>query len=293
MRTARIMHGVYIGFRRYTLIERTSITDDDGKGGTVMQQKKILIVEDEGVVALSLKAVLNKMGYLVTGMAYTGEEAIRLAAETKPDVILMDIHIKGDMDGIQATEQSNKSADIPVIYLTAYADDETVARALKTRSHSYLVKPYNPRELYSNIELAIYKRRLRDRIGTHRENIEMALTKVPDAGIIIDLKDRIVYANPSSEVLTGWKVDEMIGNNINDVLDIAASSVNGMPDESLNRILSLGAMNYLAPLAAIKMKSGKIRTVDLRVGLIKDDTDEHKNILFLMHEHPADLGMKK
>lgn len=260
---------------------------------TGMQQKKILIVEDEGVVALSIKAVLNKMGYTVTGMAYTGKEAISLAAETKPDVILMDIHIKGDMDGIQATEKINEFSDIPVIFLTAYADDETVKRALKTRSHSYLVKPYNPRELYSNIELAIYKHRLRDRIGTHRENIELALTKMADSGIIIDLKDKIVFANPSSETLSGWKVDEMVGNNIFDVLDITFSKVDTTNNDSLNRILSLNAMNYLPPVAAIKMKNGRIRTVDLRVGLIKDDMDEHKNVLLLMHEHPADLGMKK
>jgi PAS domain S-box-containing protein len=258
-----------------------------------MQPKKILIVEDEGVVALSLQAVLKKMGYMVTGMAYTGVEAIRLAAETTPDVILMDIHIKGDMDGIEATEKINEFADIPVIYLTAYADDETVKRALKTRSHSYLVKPYNPRELYSNIELAIYKRRLRDRVGTHRENIELALTKLPDTGIIIDLKDKILYANPSAEVFTGWKIDEMVGNNIFDVLDITFSKIDGLLDDSLSRVLSLNAMNYLPPLAVIKMKSGKTRTVDLRVGLIKDDIDEHKNILLLMHEHSVNLDITK
>ncbi len=140
---------------------------------TGIQPTKVLIVEDEGVVALSLQAVLKKMGYTVVGMAYTGKEAIRMASDFKPDIILMDIHLKGDMDGIQATEKINESADIPVIYLTAYADDETVKRALKTRSHSYLVKPYNPRELYSNIELAIYKRRLRDRVGTNREKLEL------------------------------------------------------------------------------------------------------------------------
>lgn len=258
-----------------------------------IQPKKILIVEDEGVVALSLQAVLKKMGYVVTGMAYTGKEAIRLATETTPDVILMDIHIKGDMDGIEATEKINEFADIPVIFLTAYADDETVKRALKTRSHSYLVKPYNPRELYSNIELAIYKRRLRDRVGTHRENIELALTKLSDPGIIIDLKDRIVYASPSAEVFTGWKVDEMVGNNIFDVLDITLSKIDGLPDDTLSKVLSLNAMNYLPPLAVIKMKSGKIRTVDLRVGLVKDDLDEHKNILLLMHEHSANLDITK
>jgi PAS domain S-box-containing protein len=250
-----------------------------------MQPKKILIVEDEGVVALSLQAVLNKMGYMVVGIAITGNEAIRMTTELHPDVILMDIHIKGDIDGIQTTAKINETSDVPVIFLTAYADDETVNRALKTRSHSYLVKPYNPRELYSNIEFAIYKRRLKDRIGTHRENLELLLTKVDDAGIIIDLNDKIVYMNSATETLTGWKSDEIIGRNIFDALNLNVSAVDDVIDETLSRALSLGAINYLPPIATIQTKSQKSRRVDLKAGLIKDDTGEHKNILLLLHEH--------
>jgi PAS domain S-box-containing protein len=199
----------------------------------------------------------------------------------------MDIHLKGDMDGIQATEKINESADIPVIYLTAYADDDTVKRALKTRSHSYLVKPYNPRELYSNIELAIYKRRLRDRVGTHRENLELLLTRMADTGIIIDIRNTIVYASPSSEVLTGWKAEEIVGNSVFQVLDISPSRAGDVTDETLNQVLSLNAVNYLPPLAVIKAKSGKPRTVDLKTALIRDDSDEQKYILLLMHERKA------
>ena len=252
---------------------------------TGIQSTKVLIVEDEGVVALSIQAVLKKMGYTVVGMAYTGKEAIRMASEFKPDIILMDIHLKGDMDGIQATEKINESADIPVIYLTAYADDETVKRALKTRSHSYLVKPYNPRELYSNIELAIYKRRLRDRVGTNRENLELALTRFGDTGIIIDIRSLVVYANPASELLTGWKAEELQGNNIFHVLDINPSTIGGVTDENLTQIVSLNGVNYLPSLAAIKTKSGKLRTIDIKTALIRDDSDEQRNILLVMREH--------
>jgi PAS domain S-box-containing protein len=250
-----------------------------------MQPKKILIVEDEGVVALSLQAVLNKMGYTVVGIAITGNEAIRMVTELTPDVILMDIRIKGDMDGIQTTAKINEFSDIPVIYLTAYADDETVNRALKTRSHSYLVKPYNPRELYSNIEFAIYKRRLKDRIGTHRENLELLLTKVNDAAIIIDLKDKVVYVNSAAETLTGWKSEELLGVNAFDVLNINVSQVDDIIDNTLSRTLSLGAMNYLPPIATIQTKSGKTRTVDVKTGLVKDDLGEHKTIVILLREH--------
>ena len=252
---------------------------------SVMQPKKILIVEDEGVVALSLQAVLNKMGYMVVGIAITGNEAIRMATDLHPDVILMDIHIKGDKDGIQTTEKINEFSDVPVIYLTAYADDETVNRALKTRSHSYLVKPYNPRELYSNIEFAIYKRRLKDRIGTPRENLELLFTKIPDTGIIFDTNGKVVYLNSAAETLTGWKSDELIGKNAFDILNIGISQVDDVIDDSLSRTLDLGAINYLPPVATIQTKGGKTRRVDLKTGLVKDDSGEHKFIVILLKEH--------
>jgi len=252
---------------------------------SVMQPKKILIVEDEGVVALSLQAVLNKMGYMVVGIAITGNEAIRMVTDLHPDVILMDIHIKGDKDGIQTTAKINEVSDVPVIYLTAYADDETVSRALKTRSHSYLVKPYNPRELYSNIEFAIYKRRLKDRIGTHRENLELLLTKIPDTGIIFDTNGKVVYLNSAAETLTGWKSDELIGRNVFDILNISVSQGDDVIDDSLSRTLALGALNYLPPVATIQTKGGKTRRVNLKTGLVKDDSGEHKFIVILLKEH--------
>ncbi len=249
-----------------------------------MVQKKVMIVEDEGVVALSLKSTLSKMGYTITGIAITGKEAITLALETQPDVILMDIHLKGDIDGIQTTEELNRVTDIPVIYLTAYADEETLSRALKTESHSYLVKPFNPRELYSNIEFAIYKRRLKEKIGSAREKLELHLTRSPECAYIIDLHNRIVFANPSSEILTGYGAEEVAGKNVFALLNIAPSKKEGSGDDTLQRVLSLDAMYYLPSLALITMKSGKMRTVSLKAGIIREEGAEAKNLLLLMKD---------
>lgn len=127
-----------------------------------MNEKKVLIVEDESVVALMLEESLSRIGYHVVGVTARGEDAVRIAGERKPDVVIMDINLKGTMDGISAADMILCKLDIPVIYLTAYTDDETVLRAAKTDSCSYLVKPINMRELFANIELAI-NRRWRDR----------------------------------------------------------------------------------------------------------------------------------
>jgi len=255
-----------------------------------MQQKKILIVEDEGVVALSLQSILTKMGYTIIGTAITGDEAISLTRDRQPDVILMDIHIKGSSDGIQTAEKINEFSDVPIIYLTAYADDETVARAIKTRSHSYLVKPVNQRELYSNIEFAIYKHRLHDRAGTSRENLELFMTKVKDAGFVIDLKNRILSTNPAAEVLTGYKTEEMKGMNFFDLMNLAPSHRGDAGDETVQRLLTLEALDYLAPVATFSTRSGKRRTGVFRTGLVREEKDDHKSIFILISEiDPADF----
>ena len=247
-----------------------------------MQEKSILIVEDEGVVALSLQALLTKMGYTVVGIAVTGKEAIGLATTKKPDVILMDIHIKGDIDGIETTEKINETMDIPVIFLTAYADDETVKRALKTRSHSYLVKPYNPRELYSNIEFAIYKRRLRDRLGSNRENLELFLTKSAGAGLIVDLNNTIVFANSAAETMLGWTREEMQGKKFFTLINPTPSTAEGPVDEIVKGILGLEAVWYLPPVARISTKSDRTKTVNLKVMIIKEESGETRNFLILI-----------
>jgi PAS domain S-box-containing protein len=247
-----------------------------------MQEKSILIVEDEGVVALSIQAALTKMGYKVVGIAVTGNEAIALAMEHKPDVILMDIHIKGDIDGIQTTEKLNEITDIPVIFLTAYADDETVKRAIKTKSHSYLVKPYNPRELYSNIEFAIYKRRMKGRPGSNRENLELYLTKSAGAGVILDMQNNIVFANSAAETMLGWTKEEMQQKKFFALVSPTASTAEGPVDEIVKGILDLEAIYYLPPLARVSTKSERIKTVNLKAGIIREESGDNRHILVLM-----------
>jgi len=247
-----------------------------------VQEKSILIVEDEGVVALSLQAVLKKMGYKVVGIAVTGNEAIALAQEHKPDVILMDIHIKGDIDGIQTTEKINEFSDVPVIFLTAYADDETVQRAIKTRSHSYLVKPYNPRELYSNIEFAIYKRRMKTRLGSNRENLEMFLTKSAYAGLIIDMQNNIVFANSAAEMMLGWTQEEMQGKIFFVLVGPTASTADGPVEETIKDILNLDAIRYLPPMAQVSTKNGRMKTVSLKTGIIREESGDNRHMVILL-----------
>ncbi|MCO5259795.1 MAG: response regulator [Crocinitomicaceae bacterium] len=122
-----------------------------------MNNIKVLVVEDESIVSKDIQNSLKKLGYIVVGAASTGERAIELAAETFPDVILMDIMLKGEMDGITAAEIIKQKANIPIIFLTAYADSATLSKAKITEPHGYILKPFKEIDLHTNIEMAIYK----------------------------------------------------------------------------------------------------------------------------------------
>ena len=122
------------------------------------KQSKILIVEDEGIVALDLESRLRGMGYLVVGVTDSGEEAIQKAIETCPDLVLMDIRLKGDMDGIEAAGVIRARLDIPVIYLTALVDEDTMRRANVTQPYASIAKPFKEDELRTAIEAALGQR---------------------------------------------------------------------------------------------------------------------------------------
>jgi CheY-like chemotaxis protein len=124
-----------------------------------MEKIKILIVEDESILALGLKKKLENLEYSVTDIAASGIETFNKVSANKPDLILMDIVIKGDIDGIETAAELNKTESIPVIYLTAYADDEILKRAATTEPYGYILKPYKEKELKANIEMAIYRKK--------------------------------------------------------------------------------------------------------------------------------------
>ncbi len=122
-----------------------------------MSKTNILIVEDESIVAKDIQNSLRKLGYIVVGICSTGEDAIKATEELKPDMILMDIMLKGDMSGIEAATQIREKHNIPVIYLTAYADESTLSKAKVSEPYGYIIKPFKEIDLHTSIEMAIYK----------------------------------------------------------------------------------------------------------------------------------------
>ncbi len=140
-----------------------------------MEDPAILIVEDEGIIARSIQAMLAGMGFRVSTTVSSGEEAIQKAEELQPDLVLMDIVLGGEIDGIEAAERIHSRFDIPVVYLTAYTDRETIERAKLTNPYGYVVKPFSEHELHAAIELALYKHMMERKTVRHTVNEELNL----------------------------------------------------------------------------------------------------------------------
>jgi two-component system, response regulator PdtaR len=127
------------------------------KKGVIMAAGRILIVEDEHIVAMGIKRMLKNLGYTVTGVASSGEDAINKTESTFPDVVLMDIMLKGDIDGVEAAKTIKTKFEVPVVYLTAYSDNNILDRVKRTEPFGYIIKPFDEMDLYSSIEVALHR----------------------------------------------------------------------------------------------------------------------------------------
>ncbi len=161
----------------------------------LMQPATIFIVEDEAIVSNDLSEILVSLGYSVAGTAINGETAIEKITETKPDLVLMDIHIAGNTDGIETAGKIHSLLNIPVVYLTAHADDKVLERAKVTEPYGYIIKPFEERGLQSTIEMAFYKFRADERIKDNEALVRSLVNLNPEPVFIIDRDINILYIN--------------------------------------------------------------------------------------------------
>lgn len=149
-----------------------------------MSKNNILVVEDEAIVSKDIQQSLKKLGYNIVGSSATGEKAIELANEHKPDLVLMDIMLKGDMSGIETAEKIKATLNIPVIYLTAYADENTLAKAKVTEPYGYIIKPFKEIDLHTSIEMALYKHSKEREVIKERDFLYALVEGKDDEGVI-------------------------------------------------------------------------------------------------------------
>lgn len=159
-----------------------------------MDRAAILIVEDEAIVALDLKLSLEELGYEVTGVASSGEQALRAFDERPPQLVLMDVRLQGAMDGIATAQEIRRRQPVPLIFLTSHSDDDTVQRAARTAPYGYLTKPYQIRELRAGIEVALTKSRMERQLREADRWFAHTLHCVSDGVVVTDPAARIRFS---------------------------------------------------------------------------------------------------
>lgn len=178
-----------------------------------VEKHRILVTEDDIIVARDIEQSLNSYGYDVIDVVTTGEDAVKTAHEKRPDLVLMDIRLKGSMDGIAAAEKI-REIDIPVIYLTAYSDEKTLRRAKVTEPFGYVIKPFDERSLYTTIEMGLYKHAMEHRLRTLKEYSESILESMPLGLTVVDMGGRITTINRRQEEIFGEKSAAAFGKRM-------------------------------------------------------------------------------
>jgi PAS domain S-box-containing protein len=249
-----------------------------------MDNAQILVVEDEIIVAKSIQKRLENLGYSVPAVVASGEEAVEIAAEAQPDLVLMDIRLKGDMDGIEAAGHIQTSHDIPIVYLTAYADEETLERAKVTDPSGYLLKPFELNELRTTVEMALYKYQMQCRLRDNERWLAATLKSIGDGVITADTSGYVTYMNPMAEALTGWKRQEALGKALVEVFNIIDEDTRRVVQNPVEQALGAGVVASLGNHTLLVARDGTETPIDDSGASIVDDKGNVTGSVLVFHD---------
>jgi PAS domain S-box-containing protein len=235
-----------------------------------MSNVKILVVEDESIVAMDIKHRAEGLGYSVTGITPSGEGAIQKALETLPDLVLMDIVLKGDMDGVEAAQKIRDTLDIPVVYLTAYSDEKTLKRAKVTEPFGYIIKPFEDRELHSAVEVALYKHKMESKLKESEKWLSTTLESIGDAVIATDENGCVKFMNPVAMAITGWNEADALGKNLKEIYNIIKEDSEASIDDPVKEVIQKNQIIELNDPTILITRNGNKVPIDDSSAPIKD-----------------------
>ena len=244
---------------------------------------KILIVEDEQVVALDLERSLTGLGYEIVGIADNGRQAVRIAVETGPDLVLMDVRLRGPMDGIAAATEIRRRCQVPVVFTTAYTNDETIERAKASGPFGFLVKPYRTKELNATIAMALHQHRVAQEVVASRTWLGTILDSIRDGVVATDPEGRVRYVNPAAEGLLGWSADEAAGKPVEEVYDFTDLDGQPLPERPLRRVLSGGEVPA-ATRVVLVTRDGRRLPVEISPSAIRDERGALAGAVTVVHD---------
>ncbi|MDX9897589.1 MAG: EAL domain-containing protein [Spirochaetia bacterium] len=246
-----------------------------------MNNERILIVEDEKIIAIDLQRRLERFGYSVVGMAGEGHEAVSLALELNPDIILMDIMLGGGMDGVEAAKTIKNVKDIPFIFLTAYTDEKTLERAKEVQPYGYILKPFKERELYTTIDIALYKHEMASKLTRQERLFSAILQSISDGIIAVDMDLNVQFMNQVAEDLTGACEHEVQHKSLSTFLNLTESA---SKRDILSGLVSLGERSTFFQDVALKNKSGQTLVLDGSITRIHEQANATDGYLLTLRD---------
>jgi len=248
----------------------------------IVDSRHVLVVEDERVVAKDLQRTLTNLGYEVPITVATADDAIRAASERCPDLVLMDIRIKGARDGIETAEILKSQFDVPVVYLTAYADQQTVARAKLTEPHAYLLKPVKVDELRTAVEIAIYKHEMERRHRERERWFATTLRSIGDAVISTDAEGCITLMNPMAESMTGFQTSEVRGKRLSEIMRLIDETTQEVVEDPVAQVLRAGKVMHVR--GAIVARAGEQRIIADSAAPILDEAGKLLGVVVVFRD---------
>lgn len=245
---------------------------------------KIMIVEDESIVAYDIQRRLLKLGYNVVAACASGEDALAHIPRVSPDLILMDIMLEGELNGIQTAERIHREFDIPVIFLTAYADEKTLHAAKLTEPYGYVLKPFEERELHSNIEMGLYRHKLELAIKESQQWFATTLKCIGDAVIATNQRGEIVFMNAVAEALTGWQEADAIGKELGKAFNIVNETTRQPVENPGLRALREGVITGLANHTILIAKDGREFPIDDSAAPIRNQRGEITGVVLVFRD---------
>ncbi|MEI6874466.1 MAG: diguanylate cyclase, partial [Spirochaetota bacterium] len=247
-----------------------------------MNNEKILIVEDEKVIALDIQRRLERYGYSVVGMASEGPEAIAVVGERRPDIILMDIELPGPMNGIQTAKQIRALYGTPVIFLTAYSEPSLIEQAKEAEPFGYILKPFKERELLTTIDIALYKNDMDKKLRRQEQLFSAILHSINEGIVATDTEFKVTFMNPVAETLCGWKEETARGH--------LASEIAPLFDlETRQELLASGPplvsdRPFFFTEAHIKSNTGRLVLVDGSISKIREQSNVSEGFVITLRD---------
>jgi len=228
----------------------------------MMTPARILIVEDDRVVARDIQHQLTVIGHTVVGVTSSGDDVVRLTQESHADLVLMDIRLTSNTDGVDAALEIREHCQVPVVFLTAYADDETLQQARVTEPFGYVLKPFDDSQLRTVIEMALYKHMAERKLRDSERRYAVTLASIGDGVVATDDRARVTYLNPVAEALTGWPKAEAIGLPLAEVFHIINEETRQAAEYSPAKVHGLSTMVGLANHTVLLARDGRAVPID-------------------------------